>query len=68
MVFGQLVLAVLRHGGGDASAQHCTAIANWPNTIPYVGLDDIMSPGIKLFARVLVLKRFAKSAHIAGSN
>ena len=39
---------MLRHGGGaGASAQHCTGMTNWLNTI---GSDDIMSLGIKSFA------------------
>ena len=43
-----LCSAVLRHrGGGGASAQHCKAMTNWPNTIQCLGSDDIMSLGIK---------------------
>ena len=30
-----------------APAQHCTGMANWPNTIQCLGSDDIMSLGIK---------------------
>ena len=30
-----------------ATAQHCTAMTNWPNTIQCLGSDDIMSLGIK---------------------
>ena len=30
-----------------ASAQHCTGMTNWPNTIQCLGSDDIMSLGIK---------------------
>ena len=39
-------------------AQHCTGMANWPNTIQCLGSDDIISLGIKFsaFLRVLVLK------------
>ena len=33
-----------------ASAQHCTGMTNWPNTIQCLGSDDIMSLGIKSFA------------------
>ena len=43
MVFGQLVMPVQccaearvstsMHGGEGASAQHCTSMTNWPNTI-----------------------------------
>ena len=40
MVFGQLAAA-------GASAQHCTGMTNWPNTIQCLGSDDIMSLGIK---------------------
>ena len=32
------------------SAQHCTSMTNWPNTIQCLGSDDIMSLGIKFFA------------------
>ena len=41
-----------------ASAQDCTGMANWPNTIQCLGSDDIISLGIKssAFLRVLVLK------------
>ena len=46
-----LCSAVLRHGGGGgASAQHSTALHNWPNAIQCLGSDDIMSLGIKSFA------------------
>ena len=30
-----------------SSAQHCTAMTNWPNTIKCLGSDDMMSLGIK---------------------
>ena len=30
-----------------APAQHCTGMANWPNTIQCFSSDDIMSLGIK---------------------
>ena len=46
--------AVLRHGGSGASAQHCTAMNKWPNTIQHLGSDDIMSLDIKSFAAELV--------------
>ena len=35
-----------------ASAQHCTGMTTWPNTIHCLGSDDIMSLGIKSFATV----------------
>ena len=38
---------MLRHGGDGASAQHCTGMTNWPNTIQSLGSDDIVSLGIK---------------------
>ena len=41
------ISAVLRHGGGSGSAQHCTAMTNYSNTIQCLGSDDIMSLGIK---------------------
>ena len=66
MVFGQLVMPVQccaeakilvpRSWYQDlgtrilASAQHCTGMTNWPNTIQCLGSDDIMSLGIKSFA------------------
>ena len=37
-----------------ASAQHCTGMANWPNTIQCLASDDIMSLGIKSSAFVRV--------------
>ena len=37
-------------GGGGASAQHCTGMTNWLNTIHCLGADDIMSLGINYFA------------------
>ena len=43
-----------------APAQHCTGMANWPNTIQCLGSDDIMSLDIEssAFLRVLALKTF----------
>ena len=38
-----------RHHCRRASAQHCTAMTNWPNTIQCFDPDDIMSFGIKFF-------------------
>ena len=37
----------LSQGGDGASAQHCTAMTNWPNTIQCLRSDEIMSLGIK---------------------
>ena len=61
MVFGQLVMPVqccAEARRRRASAQYCTGMTNWPNTIQCLGSDDIMSLGIKssAFLRVLVLK------------
>ena len=33
-----------------ASAQYCTGMTNWPNSIQCLGSDDITSLGIKSFA------------------
>ena len=41
---------MLRHGGGGASAKHCTGMSNLPSTIQYLGTDGIMSLGVKSFA------------------
>ena len=78
MVFGQLVMPVQRR----ASAQHCTGMTNWPNTIQCLGSDDIMSPGIKssallrvkdlvfrnLKTRYVVLRIFNSSAILPGGH
>ena len=50
IVFGQLVMPVQCCAEARQSAQHCTAMINWPNTIQCIGSDDIMSLGIKSFA------------------
>ena len=52
MVFGQLVMPVqccagARRRAAGAPAQHCTGMANWPNTIQCLAYDDIMPLGIK---------------------
>ena len=44
-----------------ASAQHCTGMTNWPNTIQCLGSDDIMSLGIKSFATEGIHDRFLDS-------
>ena len=41
------VLVRMTHPDSCRSAQHCTGMANWPNTIQCLGSDDIMSLGIK---------------------
>ena len=46
-----------------ASAQHCTGITNWPNTIQCLGSDDIMSPGIKSFATEGVHDKVHEKVH-----
>ena len=38
---------ILAQAAVGASAQHCTGMTNWPNTIQCLGSDDIMSLGIK---------------------
>ena len=52
MVFGHLVMPVQCCAGAPAArrrapAQHCTGMTNWPNTIQCLGLDDLVSLGIK---------------------
>ena len=55
MVFGQLVMLVQCR----TSAQQCTGMTNWPNTIQYLGSDDIMSLGIKSSAFLKVEHPFS---------
>ena len=49
-----------------ASAQHCTGMTNWPNTIHCLGQDDIMSLGIQSSASMLHVAA-KKGPHISGS-
>ena len=44
-------------GGCPGTALHCTGMTNWPNTIQCLGLDDLMSLGIKssAFLRVFTM-------------
>ena len=47
-----------------ASAQHCTGMTNWPNTIQCLGSDDIMSLGIKSSAFLRVEHPFSRESRI----
>ena len=47
-----------------ASAQHCTGMANWPNTIQCLGSDDIMSLGIKSSAFLRVEETDARKFEV----
>ena len=59
-------------GGGGASAQHRTAITNWPNIgimslgIKCFGSDDIMSLGIESFAAEGIHDGFLDSRWVPG--
>ena len=59
-----LCSAVLRHGGGGASAQHCTSMTHWPNTIQCLGSDDIMPLGIKSSAFLKVEETDAQKIEV----
>ena len=50
--------------GRHASAQHCTGMANWPNTIQCLGSDDIMSLGIKSSAFLRVEETDARKFEV----
>ena len=56
-----LCSAVLRHHRCRASAQRCTAMTNWPNTIQCLGSDNIMPLGIKSPAAEAVVPKFFKT-------
>ena len=66
MVFEQLVMRVqccAEARRRRASAQHCTGMTNWPNTIQCLGSDDIMSLGIKSFATESVHDKIHDNVH-----
>ena len=49
-----------------ASAQHCTGVTKWPNTIQCLGEDDLMSLGIKSFATEDIHDGFLDSQWVPG--
>ena len=51
-----------------ASAQHCTGMTNWPNTIQCHGSDDIMSLGIKSSAFLRVEHPVARKFEVQVSS